>query len=1422
MELSSLDVFPEAHLVLPCTITSNCTDIKTYFLNDSGATDNFIDHSFVHHYGMTPVLISTPRKLTVVDGRSSTHGDVTHYVTFLLDIRGHKEEATAFITTLGKYDIILGKPWFRTHNPHIDWSKNTLCFNSDFCRNNCLPTHYQQLAVSGLVQRRQSYKSTTTNASPPRRTGAAVFATLASQPGVEVFSASLYEIDQRLLKEFNVPTATKTENLPPSVARPYSPRHQETLSEITSMELHLHAIELEDIEDLELHSEEFSQTERQHLSASLYLAGASLEDIRLALETKPVVDPRLKLPEHYHHHLPVFDAAEADKLPPHREGVDHTIELQAGAAPPHGPLYNMSVDELQVLRKFLKENLDKGWIRASSSPAASPVLFAKKPGGGLRFCVDYRALNAITVKNRYPLPLVQETLSRLSKATIYTKLDVIAAFNKIRMKEGDEWLTAFNTRYGLFESLVMPFGLCNAPATFQARINDVLRPYLDIFCTAYIDDVLVYSDNLLEHRQHVNLVLETLAKAGLHLDIKKCEFEVKEVTYLGMIISTEGVRMDPKKVEAIAVWEPPVNVKDVQAFLGFANFYRRFIKGFSRLVTPLVNLTKKDVKWNFDDVCIRAFKALKSAFTSAPTLSHFDSTREIFVETDASDYVSSGILSQKDDAGVLHPVAFMSKKFDSAECNYEIYDKELLAIVRCFEGWRAELQGTAHPIRVLTDHRNLEYFMTTKQLSRRQVRWSEFLAGFDFVIAFRPGKQGGKPDSLTRRSQDLPKDSSDDRIQFLNQALLKEQHLTEIRALDPGLSNDNSTFNKEVLNASPATLDQELETDDVKLSRLLEKYYPTDRLWVATRQEMMKLDGIPKSKELQLSECSIVNERLYFRDRLYVPESLDLDIPIRTWLLQMAHDSVETGHPGKNKLYEVISRDYFWPLLSEDCTRFVRNCNGCSRNTGSKQRYQGVLKPLPIPLRRWSHISVDFMGPFPTKNKSKNNLIMVVVCRLTKERHYTACNSTMKAADLAKLFCRDVWRLHGLPDSIVSDRGSLFVSQFWKAINHRLGINITLSTSFHPETDGQTENANAYLLSYLRQYVEYAQEDWEDWLYSAEFAANNAVNASTGVSPFFANKGQHPRMSFSPPKPLFAPSRTLQMADAEGNNFADKMRELELLLRTNLTSALATQEYHANQHRQPAPAYRVGDEVFLDGRNVASDRPVRKLDHKYYGPYLIAEVVGSHNYKLKLPFEQGLLHPVFHTNLLKPAPDDPLPGQTNPPPPPVSIDADGSLLWAIDAILDSKRDPDFQYLIQWRGYDAADQSWEPLANVVNAHSSVATFKERFPKKLHPTKAEVTRAKTENKKRTKKFTASEDINPPTTNSTPENPATPLAPQTPSTVPPVHTKATPVVLIPKLGTPATRPNTRLRARQEKEAREEVRFVEIDSDDEEIDRG
>ena len=299
-----------------------------------------------------------------------------------------------------------------------------------------------------------------------------------------------------------------------------------------------------------------------------------------------------------------------------------------------------------VLRKTLTGLLDKQFIRVSNSPAAAPVLFVQKPGSGLRFCVDYRALNRISRKDRYLLPLIHETLRTIGKAKWFTKLNVIAAFHKIRIAEGDEWKTAFRTRYGLYEWLVTPFGLANAPSTFQKYINWTLRDYLDEFCSAYVDDVLVYSEGTLaEHREHVRKVLRRLQEVGLQLDINKCEFEVQSTKYLGFVIEAGvGVRMDPEKVKAILSWEAPRSVKGVQSFIGFANFYRKFIQGFSDVVRPMMSLVKKDTAFAWTAEADQAFEQLKGLFTEAPVLASFDADRTTIVETDSSGWCIRGTL----------------------------------------------------------------------------------------------------------------------------------------------------------------------------------------------------------------------------------------------------------------------------------------------------------------------------------------------------------------------------------------------------------------------------------------------------------------------------------------------------------------------------------------------------------------------------------------------------------------------------------------------------------------------------------------------------------------------------------------------------------------------------------------------------------
>ena len=407
------------------------------------------------------------------------------------------------------------------------------------------------------------------------------------------------------------------------------------------------------------------------MEKEIHLAATITQEDLAAYREHKNVDSATLLPKLYTAFLNVFFRKEADTLPKHGP-YNHAIHLKEGTQVPAFALYSMSCDEALELCQYLDENLSKGFIRASHSDAAASVLFMKKPEEGICFCVDYRGLNAITVKNWYPLPLISETLNRLSQARIFTKLNIIAAFNRLCIWEGNEALTAFCTHFGLFEYLVMPFGLCNGPASFQNYINDTLWEYLDDFYIMYLDDILIYSEIEAEHEIYVKRVLQKLREAGLQADITKCAFHVKEVPYLGLIIITEGVKMNSAKVSIIVKWPSLMNIKDVQSFLSFANFYRRFIYDYSKLASSLTCLIKKDVPFEWTTECQSAFDALKKAFTSDVILHHYNLDLKIIVETDASDYVSGDILSQYDKNDVLHPIAYFSKKHNSAECNYEI------------------------------------------------------------------------------------------------------------------------------------------------------------------------------------------------------------------------------------------------------------------------------------------------------------------------------------------------------------------------------------------------------------------------------------------------------------------------------------------------------------------------------------------------------------------------------------------------------------------------------------------------------------------------------------------------------------------------------------------------------------------------------
>lgn len=1027
---------------------------------------------------------------------------------------------------------------------------------------------------------------------------------------------------------------------------------------------------------------------------------ASMADINKALQTKPLVDARTKLPPWVESRfVALFDKKEADKLPPHRPGIDHRIELEKdsnGKTPdaPWGPLYSMSRDELLVLRKTLNDLLDKGFIRVSNSPAAAPVLFVKKPGGGLRFCCDYRALNRLTRKDRYPLPLIQETLNRISRAKWFTKLDVSSAFHKIRVAEGDEWMTAFRTRFGLFEWLVTPFGLANAPSTFQRYINWTLRDFLDDFVSAYVDDILIFTEgSRKEHRRHVAKVLDKLLDAGLQLDIGKCEFEVQTTKYLGFIIDAgAGIRMDPMKIQAILDWQAPTTVRGVLGFLGFANFYRQFIKDFSKVTAPLTQLTKKDFKFEWNEPANAAFERLKKAFTTAPLLAQFDPERDTVLATDSSGYCTGGVLSQYSTEGVLRPVAYFSKQNLPAECNYPIYDKELMAIVKCLRHWDSELRGLPH-FKILTDHKNLEYFATAKRLSERQIRWWRELSRFSFLIEYTPGKKNVLADALTRRDQDLPRDTTDERLLQRTAQLL--QQLPEGLTVNSGSLSDpeDETQYYSNLMVSPARIQTPLATQ-TSLGQDIERLWheATQQDPVIRRlQEAVKQGNrtfppdLTTTIKVSIADCSCEGDTLLFRGRRWVP---DFE-PLRTKIIQALHDSTLSAHPGRTGTIALVARHFFWPNFVSDIRRFCRNCDVCGRTKIWRDRKQGLLKPLPVPSRQWREISVDFIGPLP---KSQNcEMLMVITDRLSKGVILEACPNT-ETETIARLFLKCFYRHHGTPAAIVSDRGVQFVSLLWGRICQLLRIERRLSTAYHPQTDGSTERMNTEVERVLRMLVNHKQDDWSDWLPIVELALNGQTSASTQLSPFFLTHGYHLE-----PLDLSEPPGTEEVAAPDrAYAIVEKIKEATEWTQMAMAEAQQEQERQANKHRNPSPAYKVGDKVWLLLRNVRTGRPSKKLDDKA-AKYTVTEVVGPYSYRLDIPGRR--IHNVFHVDLLRPVGSDPLASQVQDDyhPPPLLTEGEDEW-WAVEAILDERRHRrQLQYLVKWTGY--TQPSWEPAREV---------------------------------------------------------------------------------------------------------------------------
>lgn len=971
------------------------------------------------------------------------------------------------------------------------------------------------------------------------------------------------------------------------------------------------------------------------------------------------------VPEEYRQYAKVFSEPDSERLPEHKP-YDHTIDLKPDAPETiRSKVYPMPVNEQAELDAFLDENLRKGYIVPSKSPMASPVFFVKKKDGKLRMVQDYRKLNDITVKNRYPLPLASDIINRLRQSKYFTKFDVRWGYNNIRIKEGDEWKAAFTTNRGLFEPRVMFFGLTNSPATFQALMNSIFGDLIAAGKVAvYLDDILIFSDTREEHRRVTHEVLRRLQEHDLFLRPEKCEFEQTEIEYLGLVIRQGEVSMDPIKVQAVRDWPTPRNLREVRGFIGFANFYRRFIKDFAKITRPLHDLTKKDVAWEWGLRQRTAFDTLKEAFTTEPVLVTWEPDRPTRVEVDASGYATGGVLLQKLEDGLWHPVAFRSESMTEAERNYEIYDRELLAIVRGLEDWRHFLEGLPEPFEIITDHRNLEYWRTAQNLTRRQARWALWLSRFDFRLTHKPGTANTQADPLSRISEFQVTDAEDNQDQIV---LRPERFATiaasALRAVNPleERIRESSRREAEVLKGLEA-----LREDGPR--RL------TDGTW-----EWEEEGGL-----------------VYYRGRLYIPPEEGL----REAIVRQCHDAPTAGHPGKHGTVELVTRLYWWPGISGFVEKYVLGCDKCQRYKAAAHP-RATLQPHEVPEGPWVVMGVDLITGLPSSKGY--NAIATYVDLYSKQVHLVATTDTVTAEGIGELHYQTIFRLHGIPQKIVSDRGPQFAARVTRALYKRLGIESGLTTAYHPMANGQTERANQEVEQYLRIYCDKRQDDWADLLPTAEFVLNSRVQTAHGQTPFEVLYGYRPDFTIPAGRPTQIPS-----LDARLSKLREARKEAEAALR--MSKERMKQAYEDGKRK--AHTFKVGDRVWLTAKNIHIHQATPKLGPRQLGPFEVTERIGDLDYRLALP-PALKLHDVFHVDRLSPWRGNEVNGRLPPPPEPVEVE--GEEEYEVDRILDSRRYRNqLQYLVRWKGYGEGEDSWEPASNLTNAPEKVAEFHKHAP------------------------------------------------------------------------------------------------------------
>jgi transposase InsO family protein len=864
----------------------------------------------------------------------------------------------------------------------------------------------------------------------------------------------------------------------------------------------------------------------------------------------------------------------------------------------------------QEIDNQVEELLRHGLIEPSTSEWRSPVVMVKKKNGELRMAIDYRKLNKITKKTNYPLPRLADVWDAIGEAdaTVFSTIDLKCGFWQMTLDPETKHKSSFVTQNGQYQWNRLPFGLCNAPSSFQMLMSTVLKDLLFKSVIVYVDDLIVFSPNFEAHLKDLQQVFNKLKSANLTVNPSKCHFAQDSVEYLGHILSKEGIKPNPNKIAAVTTYPTPKNQKEVRQFVGLANYYRRFVKGYSTIAAPLFQLLKKDVEWYWSSECQQAFEKLKDNLTKSPVLAYPDTKRQFIITADASTFAIGYILSQKDQDNKERVIEYGGRALRQAEKNYPIRELEALAILEGVRAYRPYV-ATGHFL-VITDHSSLKYIMDSKAETGRIARWATELQMYDFEVRYRKGIVNKNADALSRRTYEQSPGSEEDnplsKISLLESPLptAKQQCWeTKFEYTFDGAKGNHGEQRAEI---NSIGLLSSLFNDD--LAKLQEECPEVGPMYKYIKnqniQDNVLLRGDP-------NQYGMRGDLLY---HVYQPRSRSpnpsfkvihqLVVPKkqRHLVISQYHDSlVGGGHQGFDRTYETIRSRYFWEGIYKDVHSYVSSCQTCQM---AKRKYHGKKSPLqPLPVdnlfERWH---IDFVGPF-TPSPEGHVYILLVVDSFSRWCEAFPVRS-QTASEVAKVLYREIFTRFGAPRILVSDRGVQFMSALVSQLCKIFSVKKHSTTPYHPQSNAACERFNSYMEAGLRAYIKDDQSNWPDILPGILMAYRmTPAMRSTEFSPYFLLFG----------KEMSTPIDTQLLPNfSQAPDFQERLQVVLEGLQVSREVAKENikrhqeenKKYHDRKAREPQ--YRIGQKVLVSRES----KPVglsRKLVKPWTGPYYITD-----------------------------------------------------------------------------------------------------------------------------------------------------------------------------------------------------------------------